>query len=115
MSTTGQFFYIVLVFAAVALLAFYATKAVASAKRGSVRTNKRNLHVVESIGAGMQSTIQLVKVGERYFLIGVTKERVALLAEIEGSQIELPKMPSAPFEGILKRFQSRDGNGRDRN
>ncbi|MDR1539925.1 MAG: flagellar biosynthetic protein FliO [Clostridiales bacterium] len=105
----GQFFYIILSFAAVAAMARLCAKWLAGAKRGSL--NGSRLKTIEAMGVGLQASIQLVQVGERYLLLGVTKESVSLLLEL--SALDLPQAKGAKeasvFEGQLSRLLKNAG------
>lgn len=97
----------------VAFLAYFATKKMAGAR--GIGRKKGNLFVVESVNLGGQAVAQLIKAGDKYFLVGVTKEQVTLLAEFEKEQIVEPEMPdfknmNTPFGKVLSLFtnQSKD-------
>lgn len=47
-----------------------------------------NLKIVEVISVGPQKTIQLVKVGNDYILIGVTKDRIIFMKEVYADHID---------------------------
>ena len=113
----GQIFYIVLLVVFVALLAYYSTKLLASARGGRFGGAKRNLELLESIGVGTQSTVQIVRAGEKFWLIGVTKEQVTMLAELDREQLVMREtqalLPGGAFDNILKRFINRDKTEKD--
>jgi len=99
----------------VALLAWFVTKKMAGARGASRETC--NLSVVESIGLGGQAAVRLIKAGDKYLLVGVTRERVSLLAEIDKEQIiehqvvEFSNV-NTPFGKVLSRFvQPKDEPG----
>lgn len=70
----------------VALLAYYSVKMM-GLSRGRRGRENRNLSVVESIVVGAQSMVQLVRAGDKYLVVGVTKERVTLLAELDEADV----------------------------
>jgi len=110
----GHIFRIVLATAGVALLAYYVTKMLALSRGRAGRIRGGNLQVVESIATGAQSMIQLIKAGDKYLVVGITKERVTLLAELskeEVSEPEAQEFPVVPFNKVLSRFlpQAKDG------
>jgi flagellar protein FliO/FliZ len=47
------------------------------------------IKILEAISVGPNKTVQLVKVGEEYMAIGVTKDRITYLKSIDKDQIEL--------------------------
>ncbi|MCL1862575.1 MAG: flagellar biosynthetic protein FliO [Defluviitaleaceae bacterium] len=89
--------------ALVAFLAYIATKKMAGARLTGQRSG--NLSVVESVNVGGQAVVQLVKAGDKYFVIGVTKERVTLLGEVDNveEKVEVQSLDT-PFGKVLSRF-----------
>jgi flagellar protein FliO/FliZ len=91
----------------VALLAWFVTKKMAGSR--GVGRETCNLSVVESLNVGGQAVVRLVRVGDKYLLIGVTKENVTLLAEIDEDQIseqqaiEMTGL-NTPFSKVFSRF-----------
>jgi len=66
-----------------------------------------NLQLVESILVGSQNMVQLVRAGDKYLVIGVSKERVTLLAELDEEKIkEMEPLPPVgeSFNKVLARF-----------
>lgn len=108
----GQFFYFILIVAFVGLLAYYSTKLLASSRTIRKRSSKRNLEVIENLTVGAQAMTQIVRVGEQYFFIGVTKENVTLLAELDKSQLNITDIEKLDvensFDKVLKRFIKRN-------
>lgn len=101
----GQLIFLILVFVGVIILAYYSTKWVASAK--TARRNG-NLNVIESMSVGHQGAVQIIRVGKKYFLIGITKENVSLLSDIDENDIEIienkPQIISASFDKYFKKY-----------
>jgi flagellar biogenesis protein FliO len=112
--STRIFFSIFQFFAAtilVALLAWFATKKLVGARGMGKKAG--NLNIVESLNVGGQAVVQLVKAGGKYLLIGVTRERVTLLAEIDKSEVTEPepidfKNLNTPFGKILSKYIQKD-------
>ena len=100
----GQFFYILLIFGIVILLFLICARwfnSMRYAGRG------RNISIIESCPVGPQSSVQIVRAGERLFLIGITKDHISLLAEITGQAINTAVKPhTAIFEKYLKKYMS---------
>jgi len=113
MSDAGRFFYILLIVVFIALLAYFSTKILAMSRSGRFRSSKRNLEMVESMGVGTQSMVQIIRAGEKYWLIGVTKERVTLLSALEDGTLNFPapRVQDNPFESVLSRILSRNKKG----
>lgn len=83
----GQLFFLVIIFIIILFMAYYCTRWIAGSK---LRFRKNsNFEIVESISVGYQSTIQIIKVGEKFLLIGVTKDNISFLSEIEKDSIKI--------------------------
>ena len=101
-----------LILAFVLLLAYYVTKLIARSK--SRGRDGLNLNIVESISVGSNSFIQLIRCGEKYLVVGITKENVNLLAVLSKEEVteNEPEPISMPFEKVLARFmQKKDNEG----
>jgi len=57
-------------------------------KHGVVLGRSKNIKVMEITSVGPGSTIQLVKVSEEYFLIGVTRTHINFMTKLDSSSIE---------------------------
>jgi len=91
----------------VALLAYYTTRMLASAK--FTRGGRRNLEHIESIGVGPQSYIHIVRAGKKYVLIGVTRGNVNFLTEVDEEGLSLSLDGQRPgFESFMSRFQKKN-------
>ena len=109
LQTIGQLFFILIVFVGIVILAIYVTKFVGGA-RYTHRGNK-NLKLMDSIGLGFQNGIHLVQVGKKYVLLGITKDRITFLCElneneINEAEIDIEDKPS--FETYLNRIMKKD-------
>ncbi len=80
-TTGGQLFYSILIFAFVLCLAYYITKVVGT-KRMQV-LNTKNMRIIEMISLGVGVSLAIVEVGGRHLLVSISKERVSLVAELD--------------------------------
>lgn len=102
----GQFFFLIVVFVAIIFLAFFSTK-----KLASFRLNSRGagMKIVETLAVGTHNVVQLVKIGKKYFLIGVSRENISFLAEIDECDIPVQeekekRTEKFPFEKYLQDY-----------
>ena len=97
---------IVLIFAFVAVvaLAYFSLRLMGRAK--NARGAGGNIKIIEAAGLGFQNTVQLVKAGDKFFLIGVSRTGITLIGEVnEGSlNLQKPAAPQVPFENILTKI-----------
>jgi flagellar biogenesis protein FliO len=106
---TGMVWPMIRFFAAtglVAILAYYATRRLTGA-RGKLRRSNGggNLEIIESVNVAGQAVVQIVKAGEKYLVIGVTKENITMLTEVEEiNEPEPVEAAPSPFGKIFSRF-----------
>jgi flagellar protein FliO/FliZ len=99
----GQFLYVLLLVVVVSLLAYYSIRLLGMAK--FARGAKRNLEIIESMNVGMQSFIHLVRAGEKFMVVGVSRGRVNLITEVDADQLVLPDGKIVvPFKKFMERF-----------
>jgi flagellar protein FliO/FliZ len=116
LSFIGSFFYILVVLGFIIGLCYFVLRMMGRVKgRGGTAGN---LHLMESILVGSQNMVQLVRAGDKYLVIGVTKERITLLAELTEAQIkEIEPLPPirTSFNKILERFMPPKDEESDQN
>ncbi|MCL2620113.1 MAG: flagellar biosynthetic protein FliO [Defluviitaleaceae bacterium] len=90
--------------ALVLFLAYFSIRLMGRA-RGGVR-GQRNVKLVEAVGVGPQTNVQLVQAGDKFFLIGVSRNGVTLLGEVNGDSLIIEEKPlsNVPFDSYLSRF-----------
>lgn len=105
----GQLFVLVVVFFIVIALAYYTTRFIGAAK---YRNKNSSLKIIDSIGVGYQSMLQIIEVGDKIILIGVTKERINFICEvnkdsinsnINDSKLEVPNSFQKYFNNFLNK------------
>ena len=104
----GRIVFILIMFALVAFAAYYTTRFVSSSRRKIGSSG--NIKIIEGAAVGSQANIQLVCVADKYFFIGVTKEKITFLTEISGEAINMP-VPAkvfVPFETYLNKVFNRN-------
>ncbi len=102
----GQFFFLIVVFIGILYLAYLSTKFLAKTRINAARGE--NIKVIESVFVGGQASIQLIKVGEQFFLISAGKDKVVFLTEVKSDgiieDIDREKNSSFYFEKYLKEY-----------
>jgi flagellar protein FliO/FliZ len=114
----GQFFLLIIVFIVILFLAYYFTKLVSSVKYKNSKNS--NLKIIESIGVGYQSSIQLIKVGDKVILIGITKEKISFICEVNENSINTEinnnikiEIPDT-FQKYLQNFMDKKNNKKEK-
>ena len=100
----GQFFLLIVVFAVILFLAYFSTKWIASSRMGLKKNSFIKLIFNMPLGAG--NSVGVIKVGERYFLIGISKENINCIAEIDGNEIPDSENETVkfPFEKYFQEY-----------
>ena len=80
------------IFAVILYLAYLASKLVGK-RYTPGGLGKKNVQVLESISLGPNKSLLLVQAGEKTMLLGVTKERITYLSEVDRDTITLPEPP----------------------
>ncbi len=108
----GQFFSIFLLVGIILVMAYLSYRLLSSSRHAGKNGTERNLQIIESIGVGVQTTVQIIRSGEKYFLLGVAKEKVTLLAELDKETLKLRTdkniLVNSPFDKVLKRILKKD-------
>lgn len=101
-----QFITVSLIFILVLVLTAITTKWIARYQKGQLVN--RNIEVIETYRVTTNKWIQLVRVGESYFVIAVGKDEITLLKEIPKEQVhifsDVNKNPTQ-FKTILEKTQ----------
>ncbi len=110
-----QLIVVIIMFLFVLALAYFTARLVGRFQ-GNVQ-NRSNIKVLESARIANNKYIQIVKIGERYFAIGVGKDNLTYLAELEEDDLNMDNLnhPSkGSFKDILSQLQKKkDENEND--
>jgi len=67
-----------------------------------------NIKIIEAVSVSPQSSMQLIKAGDKYFLIGVSRTGITLIGEVNADSININEaLHEMPFEKYLNNFISR--------
>lgn len=108
----GQSFSLVFICVLIFILTYYLNRYISRARISGKMGG--NICIVEVVSVGLQSTIQLIKVGKKYILIGVSKDRIAFLSEIDPADIEIPQhnpiINKNIFDKYLNKFLNKNNS-----
>ena len=102
-STAGslsQLITVILLFVIVLVATGYATKLVANYQK--VQSVNRNLEVIETLRVTNNKYIQIVRAADKYLVIGIGKDEISMLSEIDEEQ--LVKLTSTDKKTIRESF-----------
>lgn len=98
----------IILFILVLAATYYATKWIA--KSGAVQPYSRNIKVIETFKIAPNKYIQIIKLGTKYYSIGVTKENITYLASLDEEQLDLREddgtMQNASFKDVMGKVTS---------
>lgn len=92
----------------VLLLAFLFIKYVVVRKKSSF--GQGYLQVIEQIGVGNRANLIIVRIGEEYYLFGVTEQRIELLLKLDDYSPKTDLSPGTEkFSYILTKLTNKQG------
>lgn len=104
------------VFLFVLALAYFTTRWVGNYQK--VQTKDRNMQIVEGLRVGNNKYIQLIKVADEYFVIGVGKDRVEFLTKLSEENAQkiqvTPDAKTESFQDILKKLKGEKADKTDK-
>ncbi|MBR1443993.1 MAG: flagellar biosynthetic protein FliO [Firmicutes bacterium] len=111
----GQFFFLIVVFVFILFLAYYSTKLIARAKAGGI--TRGNIKIIETLSLGINASLQIIKVGEKFFLISVTKDNINLISEIDEDKLKINENKNfeLKFENVIKDCIDKIKSGKEKN
>ncbi len=101
----GQFFFLIIILLIVLLLVYYLSRFMNSVKYTANKNS--NLKIIETISVGYQSSLQIIQVVDKTILIGVTKEKVQYICDVDKDSINMDinkiELPDS-FQKYLNHF-----------
>lgn len=106
-NSEARVFFLFILFAIIIVAAYYVTYYVAKLQQKTKHNN--NLQIIEAISVGPGKSIQIVRVGNQYVVIGVTKGNIQLLQTLGSDDIEVNNLMNnqsvIPFKDILNKYK----------
>lgn len=109
---------LILITVLVLVLAFYSTRMIAK-YQNNTWSAKNNIQFIESYRVGGNKMIAIAKIGEKYYALGIGKEEIHVIAELEKDDLKLPEQvkdtsdkiaPKMSFKEVLANMK---GNAKD--
>ena len=108
-----QFLTVILVFLLVLALTYFTTRFVGNYQKA--RSVNRNFEVIETFRITNGKYLQIVKIGEKYMVIGIGKDNITSICELSADDIkpvtESPSQSIETFKNILDKARQRIGKG----
>ena len=104
-----QFLTVILVFVLVLALTYFTTRFVGNYQKA--RSVNRNFEVIETYRITNGKYLQIVKIGEKYVVIGIGKDNVTSICELSADDIkppvEQPSQTTEMFKSVLDKARQR--------
>ncbi|MCR5594267.1 MAG: flagellar biosynthetic protein FliO [Lachnospiraceae bacterium] len=111
-SSYGQFVVVLLIFVGVLAVTFFVTKWMSGYQSG--RKNGSNIELIESAPLSTGKYIQIVRLGERYYALAVSKDNVTLIGELDRDSLIINDSGSGSggmsFKDIISKVSSASGS-----
>ena len=106
---TSELIVVVLLFAMFCLGIYFVTKFIGKQK---VFNNKNsNISIIETITVAPQKYLQLIKVTNKYLLIGITKDNIIFIKELDSEELVINNNEiEVSFKKYLDKFKSKSRN-----
>lgn len=114
--SVAQFLTVLLVFIFVLVLTYLTTRLAGSYQKSKMVGG--NFDVIDTFKITNGKYLQIVKVGKKYVLIGIGKDSVNMICELNEDELILKSektFASDSFKSIIENAKNRIGKGGDRN
>lgn len=91
------------VFVFVLAVTYVVTRWIAGYQRGQL--TKGNVEVIETCRLSQTKYIQILKVGNKYLVVGICKDTMTMLTTLDEAEIKLPESTGRSSESFLEVFQ----------
>ncbi len=85
--TFWKFLYFVFVFGLILAITYYVTQIIA--KKSTVKSNSKNMKIVETLPISIEKSVLLIKVGKQYVLLGNTPKNLTHLSTFDTAELGL--------------------------
>lgn len=92
------------------LAAAYVTSVLVGKTHGTTYpVRQRNIKLIESFHISSNQLLQIVKIGNRYFALAVSKNHVELIAEFREDEILIPESTDVimPFQNVFEKVKDK--------
>lgn len=104
-SSVSQLLTVLLIFIFVLVLTYWTTRLAGNYKRQQM--SGKNIQVMETVSISASKYLQIIKVGSKYFVIGVSKDTITYLCEINEEELDFSNNSGAgeSFKSILEKLK----------
>ncbi len=99
-----QFVVVVILFIFVLAITYFTTRWIGGYQAG--QQMERNIKVIETVKVTNNKFLQIIKIGEKYYLISIGKDEIHLLTELSDEKLKEPELKELPgFSAAKGSFQ----------
>lgn len=104
-SSVSQLLTVLFIFIFVLVLTYWTTRFAGNYKKQQMAG--RNIQVMETVSISASKYLQIVKIGSKCFVIGVSKDTITYLCEINEEELDFPNNNGAgeSFKSILEKLK----------
>lgn len=103
--SVAQLLTVFLIFILVLFLTYWTTRFAGNFQKQQMAG--KNIQVMETVSVSNGKFLQIVKIGNRYFVIGVSKDNITYLCELKEEDLDFSSSQSTgdSFKNILEKFR----------
>lgn len=107
LESIGQLICVFLLFLFVLFLAYLAAR-ISGSFQSNVLNKKSNIRVIEVFRLSNNKLIEIVQIGEGFYALGVGKDEVSLITELDAAEIKIPEATLEPinFKNVLEKMRN---------
>lgn len=104
-SSVSQLLTVLLIFIFVLVLTYWTTRLAGNYKKQQM--SGKNIQVMETVSISASKYLQIIKIGSKYFVIGVSKDTITYLCEINEEELDFSNNNKAgeSFKSILEKLK----------
>ena len=105
--SAAQFVTVLFAFVFVLAITLVGTRLVGTYQKR--QSYSKNFESIEAYGLSNNKYLQLVRIGQRYFVLAVSKDNVTVVTEVEEKELELTEdgAPGGGFGGLLSKAKDK--------
>lgn len=98
----AQVMTVLLIFLFVLALTYFVTRWIAGYQKGKLAS--RNIETIEAFRIAQNRYIQIARIGDKYFALGVGKDEVHVISELSKEELILPEENAKAFPDFKQIF-----------
>lgn len=94
---------IIVVFLIILAAAYAASVIVGKTQHNAYHSKERNIKLIETFRINNNQFLQIVRIGEHYFALAVSKEHIELIAELAEQEVSISETgdTAVPFQNVF--------------